>query len=85
MDISDRKILNQEYFAHAHALKEKVEFNRKHDEERARVMHDKDRTMETRKITMKGHDEIKRQNLIAMDKMVDQRMAFIKSIRLNII
>jgi hypothetical protein len=86
MNISDKKILNQEYFAHESRLKEKIEFNRKHDEERIRVFHDRDRIMEGRKIAAQEHEEIKQKNLIAMDKEIDQKIAFVKkNLGLNII
>jgi hypothetical protein len=86
MNISDKKILNQEYFAHASRLKEKFEYNLKHDERRIRAFHEHDRLMEARKLTALDHEKIKEQNLVAMDKEIDQKMAFVKkSLGLNII
>lgn len=86
MYISDKKSLNLEYFAHAHALKEKYQYDRLHDEARVRAFHEKDRLMESRKIASEEHEKAKKQNEVAMDKEVDQKMAFIKkNSALNII
>ncbi|MDD4972765.1 MAG: hypothetical protein PHY93_00360 [Bacteriovorax sp.] len=86
MNISDKKILSQEYFAHESRLKEKFEYNRKHDEKRLRVLHDHDRLLENRKLTTIEHEKITKQNLVAMDKDLDQKMEFVKkSLGINII
>lgn len=86
MNISDKKILSQKYFAHEGRLKEKFEYNRKHDEKRLRVLHAQDRLLENRKLASIEHEKIKNQNLIAMDKELDQKMEFVKkSLGLNII
>lgn len=86
MHISDKKILMQEYFAREYRIKDKVELNRKHDEERMRVFDEKDQLIESRKLAAKEHEEIKNQNMIAMDKEVDKKMDFIKkSLGLNVI
>ena len=83
---ADNKIAFQHYFAHACALREKVEFERKHNEDRIRVMHDKDRIMENRKLGAKEHEEIRAKNEIALDRAEEQKMAFLKkNLDLNII
>ena len=88
MYIADKKNLNLDYFAHAHAIKEKYEYNKLHDEARVRAFMESDKLKESRKLTMEEHEAVKKNNELDMDKEVDKKMAFIKknmNLNLNII
>ena len=86
MVISDKKIFIQEYFAKAYAIKEKIEFNRKHDEARIRAFHEKDMIAEKRKIAAEETEVLKMRHLLAMQNEIDQKIESIKRrLNLNII
>lgn len=86
MVITDKKIFNQEYFAQAHAIKEKIEFNRKHDEARIRAIHEKETIAEKRKIAAEEHEILKIRNLLALQNEIDLKIESSKRrLNLNII
>ena len=86
MVITDKKIFNLKYFAEAYAIKQKIEFNRKHEEARIRAFHEQDVIAEKRKIAAEEIEVLKIRNLLAMQNEIDQRIESIKrKLNLNII
>jgi cobalamin biosynthesis protein CobT len=86
MYIPDKKLLNDDYFARARALKEKVEYRRLEASGRLRVDRSKMEEKEARKISKEKHELVKLNNLEDLDKEALKKELFLKkALGLNII
>jgi hypothetical protein len=88
MRVSDnnKKLIAQEYFERAAAIKDKVYEMRMNAEELVRIKHDKERLMETRRLTIAEHENRKQQNLVELDNELAKKDNFIKkALGLNVI
>lgn len=86
MNVSEKKALVKEYFDHAAALKEKRDYNKKHQELRARDLHKQLKVLAERKENMIIHEEENALKKGARTKEIEKHQAFLKlSSALNII
>jgi hypothetical protein len=82
----DNKAIAHEYFERAAAIKDKLYERRMDAEELTRIKHDKERLMETRRLTILEHENQKEQNQVALDQEQAQTDNFIKkALGLNVI
>ena len=79
MNILSKKIIDQEYFAHACNQRAKLAEELKHIDKRARIFHEKDRVLANRKMCMIEHENQAIKNKLVINKAVDERLQFIKN------